>query len=166
MAWKAFCRLEIFTRLGMAHTCCRYSHDYEDILIVSSDERSELQEEDREAGLLDDLNSMMDKYEELEVNHPGPFSEFLAFKWSPLNSILDYNETQEGYRKQSGHPYWPEEYIGCGSEVFFMTLDELKEMAFGKDDESGNGEGKLEDFENLEKWPEPMDDFCSCGSDA
>jgi hypothetical protein len=168
LAWKAFCRLEIFTRLGMAHTCCRYGYHFSDICTVSSDERSELQEEDTKAGLVDDLNSMMDKYEDLEANHPGPLSEFLASWWSYLNNILGYNETWEGRGEHhKGTSLNFEEYLDCDSEVFFMTLDQLRELCMDEDDDSGNEESDLEDIEDLEKWPEDStDDFCSRGGEA
>jgi len=117
LAWKAFSRLEIFTRLGMAHTCCRHNYSFQDIRILAPDEQAELRDEDTEAGLVQDLESYMQKYEEQEKQFQGTLEEFLALWWSDVNCTLNFNETRKG-RCEKEDPIYSEEYFDCDVEIF------------------------------------------------
>ncbi|KAH8672290.1 hypothetical protein BGZ61DRAFT_398302 [Ilyonectria robusta] len=81
------CRLEIFDRLGMGHTCCNRSIRGRPLLL---EERLEVQEEDRELKVI--LDAYVDLYLELLDNHEDKFEtswvawwvaieEFLPFEW-------------------------------------------------------------------------------------
>jgi hypothetical protein len=150
IAWKAFCRLEIFTRLGMAHTCCKYGYHFSNVRIVTPDEQSELQDEDTKAGFVSKLEYFMDEYTKLEAKHIGLFDEFLASWWSYLDGVLDYNEMRKGFYEVYGKKRTDSgEYFDCDSKVFFMTSGELRELCLRDYEESSNEESEVGSIEEL-----------------
>ncbi|KAM5373316.1 hypothetical protein ACJZ2D_007145 [Fusarium nematophilum] len=93
------CRLELFDRLGMAHTCChfldqgRVSPKYRfrgmiraGIPSMPLEERRELQEEDRYLKLA--LDSYVDLYLDLLQKHRGGFESFWIAWWLALEDHL------------------------------------------------------------------------------
>ncbi len=127
------CRLEVFTRLGMAHLCCvfgcaRSDHDS----FPSRQERDpetvqELEAEDVE--LREQLELIMEAYDKALVKYRGTLDEFWEWWWGTLEPVLpeipsrqrrrtfgDYslNSTccQISRREKTDHDwdfYWPEE---------------------------------------------------------
>lgn len=90
------CRLEIFERLGMAHTCCHFEYKLVDwpleavcvMIPMPEDEQSELQDEDRCAGLVQTLEAYMRLYKTLRMKYPGPIPIFWKAWWSTLTGLL------------------------------------------------------------------------------
>ncbi|KAL6408957.1 hypothetical protein AUP68_07907 [Ilyonectria robusta] len=88
--FEDICRLEIFDRLGMAHTCGKYEQDYDCFQYRSSDseERQELQDEDSE------LKTILDAYLELYLDildtYSGDFEVFWIAWLITLELFLPY----------------------------------------------------------------------------
>lgn len=90
------CRFEVFERLGMAHTCCQFndkdvdgpSDDCPVMVQMPEDEQSELQDEDRCAGLVQALQAYMQLYGTLRVEYPEPIPIFWKAWWSTLTDLL------------------------------------------------------------------------------
>lgn len=90
-SYEDICRLEIFDRLGMAHTCGTYKYDKSEMSVCylsDPEERQELQDEDRE------LKSILDAYVELflELLHTysGDFEIFWIAWWLALEVFLPF----------------------------------------------------------------------------
>jgi len=84
------CKLEIFDRLGMAHTCCHRSQicpkgDFP----ITSDERKELQEEDQ--GLKKALDLYVELYLDLLQQHQGSFESFWISWWFSMDHLLPFD---------------------------------------------------------------------------
>jgi hypothetical protein len=96
------CRLELFERLGMAHTCCNFedngpyndpSWEYYGLRMkgrISDEDRDELQAEDAE--LHKQLASLMEAYRTLRIQHSGPFLDFWQAWWAIVDDILPEND--------------------------------------------------------------------------
>lgn len=91
------CRLEVFERLGMAHTCCQfivtYPLDSYSKAVTSRErmpeaEQSELQDEDHCAGLVQALQAYMQLYEILRIEYPEPTPIFCKAWWNTLTDLL------------------------------------------------------------------------------
>ena len=91
------CRLEVFTRLGMAHTCCTfeiscrwvdcYSHvQFPTRHEMDEQERQELQEEDED--LRKQLEAIMDAYNTASQLFQGTREEFWEWWWEILQPLL------------------------------------------------------------------------------
>jgi hypothetical protein len=129
IAWKSFCRLEIFTRLGMAHTCCKYGYSCRTVYIPNSEEQAELREEDSKAGLTGELASFMSEYEDWEQNSNDTMEAFLALWWTYMDSTLNFNDTRDGFLETEMEKRWyPQEYFNCRADVFLMPLNELRAL--------------------------------------
>ncbi|KAH0536165.1 hypothetical protein FGG08_006929, partial [Glutinoglossum americanum] len=136
VAWKAFCRMEIFARLGMAHTCCRYIERH-DAIRVLADEQTELRDEDMKSGLVEELEHWVGEYNRQEMLHQDKSNQLLVMWWSNLNRVLDINETHKGHHEKiqqhwshSRFPYDPKTYFDCDEDAFSMTLEELEQKAY------------------------------------
>lgn len=87
------CRLEVFTRLGMAHTCCVF--DYPDPSVTSGfPERIErdattcLELQDEDVELKEQLEAIMEAYEKTLNAHQGSIEEFWKWWWAILQGLL------------------------------------------------------------------------------
>lgn len=86
------CRLIIFERLGMAHTCCKYEvrrrsdYDIMEKCEMALEEQQELREED--ASLVVVLDAYMRLYHELRMAHSGPVSLFWDAWWQAVDRFL------------------------------------------------------------------------------
>lgn len=105
------CRLEVFTRLGMAHTCCQFTFVYHNrtintdglpVLMSQKDRntRQELQEEDRE--LSDQLEIIMTAYDQAWELYTGTSKAFWEWWWAKLQVLLPEIPTSERDRKEFG----------------------------------------------------------------
>jgi hypothetical protein len=75
--YQEICRLEIFDRLGMAHTCCTYSERARIIRrTTNGNKRKQLQEEDFD--LDKQLDLILKAYERMRRAYVGDFKVFLA----------------------------------------------------------------------------------------
>ncbi|KAI9686705.1 MAG: hypothetical protein M1822_002764 [Bathelium mastoideum] len=81
---REICRLEIFDRLDMAHTCCICPR-------LSEPERAELQSEDRFA--LEQLELIMEAYDQHQEAHPGPIALFWNDWWDKIDCFLPESES-------------------------------------------------------------------------
>jgi hypothetical protein len=98
------CRLEVFDRLGMAHTCSHYhcdSYDGDD----NSSERNEIQEEDH--CLKQALDSYLTLYLSLLHSHTERFESFWIAWWTALDKFLPFE-------LEDGDPYHPPELDSVG----------------------------------------------------
>jgi hypothetical protein len=94
--YSEVCRLEIFERLGMAHTCCKWEltrldnacYDIPSMLQMAEDEKCELRNEDEHAGSVQALLAYMQLYESLKVECSEPFSIFWEAWWRTLAGLL------------------------------------------------------------------------------
>ena len=87
------CRLEIFDRLGMAHTCCRMytnsnGHGYPKLYYEckAAEQRHELQDEDSEFKII--LDAYVELYQQLLYTHAGHFEIFWIAWWITLDRFL------------------------------------------------------------------------------
>jgi hypothetical protein len=103
---EELCRLEIFERIGMAHTCCEFKHNpcaYGERLMPSDEDCHELREEDKYFSQALELYMCIYRY--LRREHFGPFSNFWCSWWTTINEILP--EKAWISHKLGGHDYVP-----------------------------------------------------------
>ena len=101
---EELCRLEIFERLGMAHTCCEFKHKtcaYGERFVPSDEDCHELHEEDKYFSQALELYMCIYRY--LRREHSGPFSNFWCSWWTTTNEILP--EKAWNSNKFGGHDY-------------------------------------------------------------
>ncbi|KAB5576263.1 hypothetical protein GE09DRAFT_619905 [Coniochaeta sp. 2T2.1] len=83
-------RLELFERLGMAHTCCCSSTDsWDDLyprICPDEDERTRMQDEDEEHSL--QLEDLMSHYNTAAKRHHGTYESFWEIWWQVVDDIL------------------------------------------------------------------------------
>jgi hypothetical protein len=126
-AWREFFRLEVFERLGFAHTCHHWhfpslSHPewlyHEPHRPLSDEERSEMQDED--AHLKPKLVEWMSRYDEAfaqaELNGTS-LKSFIHEILDILNQELPENETYEWFCEEVGWKYNPLDYIHNRGEM-------------------------------------------------
>lgn len=95
--YKSTCRVEIFHRLGMAHTCCTYLDTHKVLKnTMEKDQQRQLQDEDSE--LLEQLELLMEAYEKLQREYDGPFLSFWAQWWLRVDEILPELSPEERCR--------------------------------------------------------------------
>ena len=82
---EELCRLEIFERLGMAHTCCNVKAYSDECFVPSDEECHELREEDNHSNQA--LELYMSIYARLQREHFGTFSDFWCNWWTTINNI-------------------------------------------------------------------------------
>ncbi|KAJ3547438.1 hypothetical protein NM208_g1510 [Fusarium decemcellulare] len=92
--FQDICRLEIFERLGMAHTCCSpfKSDDSTSLNSESSEEAQELEEED--ILLASALESHLRLYSDLHQRHSSNFEAFWLSWWIALEHHLPFETDQ------------------------------------------------------------------------
>ncbi|KAH7391171.1 hypothetical protein DE146DRAFT_663677 [Phaeosphaeria sp. MPI-PUGE-AT-0046c] len=85
--YQAMCQLEIFERLGMAHTCCTYTTTRSiKRESMEDDEKGRLQDEDSD--LKRQLTAIMSAFENLRKEYPGDLREFWMHWWQRIDEIL------------------------------------------------------------------------------
>ncbi|KAF5005198.1 hypothetical protein FDECE_8319 [Fusarium decemcellulare] len=92
--FQDICRLELFERLGMAHSCCSpfKSDDNTSLNSESSEEAQELEEEDRL--LASALESHLRLYSDLHQQHSSNFEAFWLSWWIALEHHLPFETDQ------------------------------------------------------------------------
>ncbi len=98
------CRLEVHTRLGMAHTCCIFQRDDHDGRVPRRQERDkelcrELEDEDTE--LAEQFEGIMEEYDTALSKHQGTIEGFWTRWWEGLQSHLpdiSDEEREQRYR--------------------------------------------------------------------
>ncbi|KAK8240729.1 hypothetical protein HDK90DRAFT_193533 [Phyllosticta capitalensis] len=78
VAMRELCRLEVFERLDMTHTCCYYS--------VKDDDAADIQEEEEHLNVT--LNAFMSLFDHLFSHFDGHFKPFLRAWWAALDVFL------------------------------------------------------------------------------
>ena len=96
------CRLEVHTRLGMAHTCCIFRRDRHHGRVPRRQERDkelcqELEDEDTE--LAEQLEDIMEEYDTALSEHQGTTEEFWTRWWEDLQSHLPEVSAEERKRR-------------------------------------------------------------------
>jgi hypothetical protein len=93
--WEDFFRVEVFNRLGMAHTCCYSRYDFQ-LNPISQEELPELRDEDEKAGYVEQLSKWMDEYRKEQLAFDGPEDKFWKIWFKKLKDKdhdLYVNET-------------------------------------------------------------------------
>lgn len=137
--YSELCRLEIFERLGMAHTCCesryiqpdRTSYLIPSVSHLARGEWSKLREAVERAGLVRKLQAYMQLYKRLRANYPEPISRFWKAWWRTLSDTLperrwiwDSNACVEVVGG-SNNGTWPDEKVSEGAS-HSCRLDEVE----------------------------------------
>ncbi len=120
LLYAGTCRVEVFHRLGMVHTCCKYLHPERDFCLNEPEERSELQQEDFEFKLI--LDAYLQLYKDLRKEHSGSLSSFWDAWWEVMNEVL----------LPTARPQFPGEMI----EVFDESDEEEPDEESMQTDES------------------------------
>ncbi|KAK8227777.1 hypothetical protein BKA81DRAFT_346525 [Phyllosticta paracitricarpa] len=96
---REVCRLEIFERLDMTHTCCRpnISEDYK-WMPLDEDEAAAIQEE--ETGLNATLDACMALFERLLVRFPGRLITFVRAWWAALDLFIPQIDYEDDFRSE------------------------------------------------------------------
>lgn len=117
--YREICRLELFERLGMAHTCCatRLSRDHF-VTALSAEEQESLRSED--AVSADQLKFMINEYQKTRKKlRKLSLDEFWDLWWVEVNKILPPLFPEEACRKSSSRlpaEYHREDCIGAALE--------------------------------------------------
>ncbi|KIW16878.1 hypothetical protein PV08_04068 [Exophiala spinifera] len=94
------CRLEIFDRLGLAHTCCTaFGGLYVKRKTVDEEKRMELHDED--AVLIEQLELIMQEYKRLKGGCTETLLEFWGKWWARIDMILPELSPKERCRRKS-----------------------------------------------------------------
>jgi len=106
------CQLEIFDRLGMAHTCCvNQKRPCEGRrIVIPEGERVQLQQEDAE--LLEQLGLIMHMYRECRSNFVGSQLKFWNWWWDYVSAILPDFLPHERCRFRCESQFRPAENLG------------------------------------------------------
>jgi hypothetical protein len=95
--YQEMCRLEIFDRLGMAHTCCTYTATYSiERKSMEDEEQRRLQDED--SILKCQLTAIMKAFGNLRNEYPGDVKDFWMHWWQRVNEILPELNPEERCR--------------------------------------------------------------------
>jgi hypothetical protein len=108
-SWEDFFRVEIFYRLGMAHTCRKPQYGWYGWYPgtrLSREEMDELRDEDEKAGHVEELNKWIHDYRNEQLTFDGPKDEFWKIWFKKLKDKdhnLYVNEThREMWEKRKG----------------------------------------------------------------
>ena len=93
---EEICRLEVFNRLGMAHTCCEHKELRRRTLMPEED-RKQLQEEDKE--LKEQLDLILQAYRCSRKKHAGDLKNSWKDLWQKLHEILPDLEPEKRCRQ-------------------------------------------------------------------
>lgn len=126
--YREACRLEIFERLKMAHTCCRFRSHYErdfykipGIVFLSQEEQLNLQAEDEELKMC--LEAYLELYDSLLGDFTGHFNQFWESWWEALEAYLSAIKSKLEFNENSGSWNWVEDE-GDGNETGSYMPDE------------------------------------------
>jgi hypothetical protein len=112
-AFYDLCRVEIFERLGMRHTCCKFMGW--DLETVDALEAEEFREEDKHSKVK--LDRLLELYDELERKYTSEFEGFWKIWWVDLENFVPMEVFSDGGR---GTRIWPDETL----PLPFDSLDE------------------------------------------
>lgn len=149
------CRLEVFTRLGMAHVCCGFGHSVFDPSFFPSrhqrDPETVRELEDEDIELHEQLELILEAYDQALEKHKGTVDEFWGWWWGILQPLLPEIPSQERRRTFGDYFHAPPDLIRIGRAVhpdpdweFYWPDDEREEKA--EDDANVIWEGQAKDF--------------------
>jgi hypothetical protein len=101
------CKLEVFTRLGMAHTCCEFdgngprSFEFPRRRTRDPGTQEELREEDEE--LSGQLDAIMEAYDKALATRGGTIGEFWEWWWTTLEPLLPELPAEQRRRTFGNH---------------------------------------------------------------
>ncbi|KAF2098758.1 hypothetical protein NA57DRAFT_56401 [Rhizodiscina lignyota] len=134
------CRIEMFERLGMKHSCCDLNDQRGILLCPTEGEVAEIQEEDRY--YLEQLQLIMMAYSQRRSAFDGTLDEFWDEWWSEVSSILP--------------DLWCNSQLGlfrCGQELDEIMWEELRQIDFsqklGKVERGFAGHARNKDFTDI-----------------
>lgn len=111
--YRETCRLEIFERLGMAHTCCRFQIHYQSphkipwLRFLGQEEQLNLQAEDEE--LKTYLETYLELYDRLLGDFIGHFQQFWDGWWTALEACLPGIESKLEFNEDTCSWHWVED---------------------------------------------------------
>ncbi|OJD38063.1 uncharacterized protein BKCO1_500093 [Diplodia corticola] len=87
-SYREACRLEIFERLGMSHTCCSLIHVHGALVRheMEMDDQLEISEEERDFSII--LNQYMHLFDRLSDSSTSPFTVFWDLWWTAVDMTL------------------------------------------------------------------------------
>jgi hypothetical protein len=91
--YQESCRIELFDRLGMKHTCCRRDSEGRRREICSNEEREIIEDEDSE--LSSQLILLLDAYKCARISRAGDLGEFWDWWWPKVEEILPARSPKE-----------------------------------------------------------------------
>lgn len=83
LCYKEAFRLEVFDRLGMAHTCCGHQKSFMD-----ENDQKQLREEDEDSELKEQLDTIIQVYQNRYTKHSGGLKDFWKGIVQDLDGIL------------------------------------------------------------------------------
>lgn len=86
LCYEEVCRLEVFDRLGMTHTCCRYHQIKRKRSSMTEEDRNQLQEEESE--LAEQLELILDAYKNSRKKFADDLKDFWKIWSQKLDQIL------------------------------------------------------------------------------
>lgn len=128
--YDEMCRVEIFDRLGLAHTCCTvFDGFYVKRKTFEEEMRNELHEED--STLREQLELIIEEYQRLKGIYPGTILEFWERWWARLDMILPELSPQERCRRdRSGNDSgWHDIKPGSDIQRKIRVLSNLRAVA-------------------------------------
>lgn len=102
---EEFCRLGVFDRLGMKHTCCRYDRHMCIRTSMPEEDRNQLQEEDLE--LAEQLELIVQAYKNSRKKYAGNLKDFWKIWSQKLDKILPEFTPEQRWRH---HRLYSEDY--------------------------------------------------------
>jgi hypothetical protein len=148
------CRLEIFTRLGMAHTCCIFEGDYEWGISRFPTRRQrddgtcrELKDEDAE--LREQLKAVMEAYDQSLRMYPRPINEFWDWWWSAVQKLLPEIPAEQRRRMYGDYDIKRDGELGGG-----LTIPPLQRWDYWNiydDDGAANNAREIEDMDFIDE---------------
>jgi len=139
------CRLQIFNRLGMRHTCCMFESGFDihentlenriscyeklrpEIRIIDDSERTQFQEEDTHPSF--QLDAFMDLYYELDTEYQNEFSVFWNTWWAVLEEYVPSVNWDSRYFHRDGRGQvdhrWKGRHVQIHDELLPIEEHEL-----------------------------------------
>ena len=136
LCYKEAFRLEVFDRLGMAHTCCRHHNTYDTYngyrrLSIDEKDRKQLQEEDSE--LKEQLDLIIQAYQNRCNKRSGGLKDFWESCMQDLDRILP--ELVPEQRCKDRCLSWVDYHVYRSSAEYTEKERELLDMRMAKEKE-------------------------------
>jgi hypothetical protein len=119
-AFYDLCRVELFERIGMRHTCCKFL--YNEFKTVDALEAEEFREEDKHSKIK--LDGLLGLYRKLEREYTGDFERFWKIWWVDLE---DFVPMEVFWNDGRGTRIWPDDALPLPLESLDKALAGIRE---------------------------------------